>query len=102
MLNKRYFPTRIMQHCKEGTILTWYNNLLKEESQYDGSVKTMNRTEKGVPLGNLELFKSPERITYEAVSLTIPDEARVKWYLEGDGNVYYAPKLIVEERDLNV
>ena len=102
MLNKRYFPTRIMQHCKEGTILTWYNNLLKEESQYDGSVKTMNRTEKGVPLGDLEQFKSPERITYESVSLTIPDEARVKWYLEGDGNVYYAPKLIVEERDLNV
>ena len=101
MLNKRYFPTRIMQHCKEGTILTWYNNLLKEESQYDGSVKTMNRTEKGVPLGDLEQFKSPERITYESVSLTIPDEARVKWYLEGSGNTYYAPKLIVDNNDLN-
>ena len=101
MLNKRYFPTRIMQHCKEGTILTWYNNLLKEESQYDGSVKTMNRTEKGVPLGDLEQFKSPERITYETVSLTIPDEARIKWYLEGSGNTYYAPKLIVDNNDLN-
>ena len=101
MLNKRYFPTRIMQHCKEGTILTWYNNLLKEESQYDGSVKTMNRTEKGVPLGDLEQFKNPERITYETVSLTIPDEARVKWYLEGSGNTYYAPKLIVDNNDLN-
>ncbi len=100
MLNKRYFPTRIMQHCKEGTILTWYNNLLKEESQYDGSVKTMNRTEKGVPLGDLEQFKSPERITYESVSLTIPDEARIKWYLEGDGNVYYAPKLTVDNTDI--
>ena len=100
MLNKRYFPTRIMQHCKEGTILTWYNNLLKEESQYDGSVKTMNRTEKGVPLGDLEQFKSPERITYETVSLTIPDEARIKWYLEGSGNTYYAPKLIVDNNDL--
>ena len=100
MLNKRYFPTRIMQHCKEGTILTWYNNLLKEESQYDGSVKTMNRTEKGVPLGDLEQFKSPERITYETVSLTIPDEARIKWYLEGDGNVYYAPKLTVDNTDI--
>ena len=101
MLNKRYFPTRIMQHCKEGTILTWYNNLLKEESQYDGSVKTMNRTEKGVPLGDLEQFKNPERITYETVSLTIPDEARIKWYLEGSGNTYYAPKLIVDNNDLN-
>ena len=100
MLNKRYFPTRIMQHCKEGTILTWYNNLLKEESQYDGSVKTMNRTEKGVPLGDLEQFKSPERITYETVSLTIPDEARIKWYLEGEGNIYYAPQLITDNTDI--
>ncbi len=100
MLNKRYFPTRIMQHCKEGTILTWYNNLLKEESQYDGSVKTMNRTEKGVPLGDLEQFKSPERITYETVSLTIPDEARIKWYLEGEGNTYYAPQLITDNTDI--
>jgi len=100
MLNKRYFPTRIMQHCKEGTILTWYNNLLKEESQYDGSVKTMNRTEKGVPLGDLEQFKSPERITYESVSLTIPDEARIKWYLQGEGNIYYAPKLIIDNNDI--
>ena len=100
MLNKRYFPTRIMQHCKEGTILTWYNNLLKEESQYDGSVKTMNRTEKGVPLGDLEQFKNTERITYETVSLTIPDEARIKWYLQGEGNTYYAPKLVVDNNDL--
>jgi len=100
MLNKRYFPTRIMQHCKEGTILTWYNNLLKEESQYDGSVKTMNRTEKGVPLGDLEQFKSPERITYESVTLTIPDEARIKWYLQGEGNIYYAPKLIIDNNDI--
>tara|TARA_R100000655_G_scaffold23055_1_gene46573 strand:+ start:285 stop:950 length:666 start_codon:yes stop_codon:yes gene_type:complete len=100
MLNKRYFPTRIMQHCKQGTILTWYNNLLKEESQYDGSVKTMNRTEKGVPLGDLEQFKNTERITYETVSLTIPDEARIKWYLQGEGNTYYAPKLVVDNNDL--
>ena len=101
MLNKRYFPTRIMQHCKEGTILTWYNNFLKEESQYDGEIKTMHRTEKGKPLGDLEQFKNTERITYETVSLTIPDEARIKWYLEGSGNTYYAPKLIVDNNDLN-
>ena len=101
MMNKRYFPTRIMEHCKVGTILTWYNNLLKEESQYDGDVKTMNRLHNGKALGDLEQFKSPERITYETVSLTIPDEARVKWYLEGSGNTYYAPKLIVDNNDLN-
>ena len=100
MMNKRYFPTRIMEHCKVGTILTWYNNLLKEESQYDGDVKTMNRLHNGKALGDLEQFKSPERITYETVSLTIPDEARVKWYLEGDGNVYYAPKLTVDNTDI--
>ncbi len=100
MMNKRCFPTRIMEHCKVGTILTWYNNLLKEESQYDGDVKTMNRLHNGKALGDLEQFKSPERITYEAVSLTIPDEARVKWYLEGDGNVYYAPKLTVDNTDI--
>ena len=39
MLNKRHFPSRIMQHCKVGTILTWYNNFLEEESQYSGEQK---------------------------------------------------------------
>ena len=100
MLNKRYFPTRIMQHCKAGTILTWYNNYLEEQSQYDGDVKTITRTEKGKPLGDIEQFNSSERITYEQVSLTIPDKARIDWYLKGDGNTYYAPKLVVEESDL--
>ena len=60
----------------------------------------MNRTEKGVPLGDLEQFKNTERITYETVSLTIPDEARIKWYLQGEGNTYYAPKLVVDNNDL--
>ena len=55
-------------------MLTWYN-FLKEESQYDGEIKTMHRTEKGKPLGDLEQFKT-ERITTKRY-LTIPDEARI-------------------------
>jgi len=93
MLNKRHFPSRIMQHCKVGTILTWYNNFLEEESQYSGEQKK----HKG---HTIEQFDSPERITYEQVSLTIPDKARIDWYLKGDGNTYYAPKLVVESSDL--
>ena len=95
MINKRHFPSRIMQHCKVGTILTWYSNFLKEESQYSGDVKK----HKG---HIIEQFNNTERISYEQVELEIPDKARIDWYLKGDGNVYYAPKLIVEERDLNV
>ena len=101
MLNKRFFPSRILQHCKPGTILTWYNNYLKEESQYSGEVKTMNRTEKGKPLGDLEQFQRSERIIYDQVELEIPDEARIKWYLLGDGNTYYSPKLILDQDDFN-
>ena len=77
-----------------------YNNFLKEESQYDGEIKTIHRTEKGKPLGDLEQFKNTERITYGTVSLTIPDEARIKWYLQGEGNIYYAPKLIIDNNDI--
>jgi len=95
MLNKRHFPSRIMQHCKVGTILTWYSNFLSEESQYSGEQKYHKGHE-------LEQFDRTERITYETVSLTIPDEARIKWYLEGEGNIYYAPQLLVEEGDLSV
>ena len=101
MLNKRYFPTKIMEHCKVGTILTWYNNYLKKESQYSGEVKTMHRTEKGVPLGDLQQISRSDRIFYDQVELEIPDKARIKWYLLGEGNIYYAPKLIVDSKDLN-
>ena len=100
MLNKRFFPTRIMRHCKEGTILTWYNNYLEEQSQYDGDVKTMDRFYQGQPLGNVEQFERQERIEYSTVNLEIPEQARVKWYLKGDGNTYYAPKLVVDNDDL--
>jgi hypothetical protein len=94
MLNKRYFPTRIMQHCKEGTILTWYNNFLKDESQYDGDVKAIKKVHE------IEQFDRQERISYDTVTLEIPDEARIKWYLLGDGNTYYAPSLVVDSDDI--
>ena len=94
MLNKRYFPTRIMQHCKEGTILTWYNNFLQNQSQYDGDVKAIKKVHE------IEQFDRQERISYDTVTLEIPDEARMKWYLLGDGNTYYAPSLVVDSDDI--
>jgi hypothetical protein len=94
MLNKRYFPTRIMQHCKEGTILTWYNNFLQDQSQYDGDVKAIKKVHE------IEQFDRQERISYDTVTLEIPDEARIKWYLLGDGNTYYAPSLVVDSDDI--
>ena len=81
--------------------MTWYNNYLKKESQYSGEVKTMHRTEKGVPLGDLQQFSRSDRIFYDQVELEIPDKARIKCYLLGEGNIYYAPKLIVDSKDLN-
>jgi len=94
MLNKRYFPTRIMQHCKEGTILTWYNNFLQDQSQYDGDVKAIKKVHE------IEQFDRQERISYDTVTLEIPDEARIKWYLLGNGNTYYAPSLVVDSDDI--
>ena len=93
MINKRIFPSRIMQHCKEGTILTWYNNFLEEESQYDGTPKAHKGHE-------IEQFTRKNRISYETVDLAIPEKARTDWYLKGDGNTYYAPKLTVDNTDI--
>jgi len=95
MLNKRFFPTRIMQHCKEGTILTWYNNFLQEQSQYDGDIKAIKTVH------HIQQFERQERIEYSPVTLDIPEKARIDWYLKGDGNTYYAPKLVVDNDDLS-
>ncbi len=92
MINKRHFPSRIMQHCKVGTILTWYSNFLSEESQYSGEQKYHKRH-------IIEQFNRPERITYQQVGITIPEKARIDWYLKGEGNIYYAPQLIVDNND---
>lgn len=94
MINKRFFPGRIMQHCKEGTIITWYNNFLEKQSQYDGDIKKVDGHKK------IEQFDRTERITYQEVELSIPERARIDWYLKGDGNVYYAPQLIIDNDDL--
>jgi hypothetical protein len=94
MLNKRFFPTRIMQHCKEGTILTWYNNFLQEQSQYDGDIKAIKKVH------HIQQFERQERIEYSPVTLDIPEKARIDWYLKGNGNTYYAPKLVVDNNDL--
>ena len=94
MINKRFFPGRIMQHCKEGTIITWYNNFLEKQSQYDGDIKKVDGHKK------IEQFNRTERITYQEVELSIPERARIDWYLKGDGNVYYAPQLIIDNDDL--
>jgi len=94
MANKRFFPSRIMQHCKEGTILTWYSNFLEKQSQYDGDIKKIDGHQK------IEQFDRTERITYQEVELEIPDKARIDWYLKGEGNTYYAPQLLVDGEDL--
>ena len=95
MINKRFFASRIMQHCKVGTIITWYNNFLEKQSQYDGDVKKVDGHKK------IEQFDRTERITYQEVELSIPERARIDWYLKGTGNTYYAPQLIVDNNDLN-
>jgi len=94
MANKRFFPSRIMQHCKEGTILTWYSNFLEKQSQYDGDIKKIDGHQK------IEQFDRTERITYQEVELEIPDKARIDWYLKGEGNIYYAPQLITDNTDI--
>ena len=40
-----------------------------------------------------------DRITYHEVEVEIPDNARIQWYLEGEGNIYYVPELIVGKED---
>ena len=94
MINKRFFPSRIMQHCKVGTIITWYSNFLEKQSQYDGDIKKIDGHKK------IEQFNRTERITYQEVELSIPERARIDWYLKGDGNVYYAPQLITDSTDI--
>ena len=94
MINKRFFPSRIMQHCKVATIISWYNNFLEKQSQYDGDIKKVDGHKK------MEQFDRTERITYQEVELSIPERARIDWYLKGTGNVYYAPQLIIDEQDL--
>ena len=49
----------------------------------------------------IEQFDRTERITYQQVELEIPDKARIDWYLKGEGNIYYAPQLVVDNNDLN-
>ena len=46
-----------MQHCKEGTILTWYNNFLQEQSQYDGDIKAIKRVH------HIEQFERQEELS---------------------------------------
>ena len=40
-------------------------------------------------------------LQYHEVELEIPDNARIKWYLEGEGNIYYAPELVVNKDEIN-
>jgi len=87
MRNKPNFPWLIAPYCKEGTILSWYNNLLQTSSIYSSGYS------------NVHHYWNNDRITYHEVELEIPDEARIKWYLEGEGNIYYAPELIIGEND---
>jgi len=94
MINKRFFASRIMQHCKVGTIITWYNNFLEKQSQYDGDIKKVDGHKK------IEQFDRTERITYQEVELEIPERARIDWYLKGEGNTYYAPQLITDNTDI--
>jgi hypothetical protein len=87
MKNKPNFPWLIAPYCKEGTILSWYNNVLRTGSVYSEKYEHHHH------------YWNNDRITYHEVELEIPDEARIKWYLEGEGNIYYAPELIIGEND---
>jgi len=87
MKNKPNFPWLIAPYCKEGTILSWYNNVLRTSSVYSEKYEHHHH------------YWNNDRITYHEVELEIPDEARIKWYLEGEGNIYYAPEIIMGEQD---
>tara|TARA_R100001594_G_scaffold22222_1_gene42962 strand:- start:482 stop:1165 length:684 start_codon:yes stop_codon:yes gene_type:complete len=87
--NKPEFPELIAKHCKVGTIVTWYNNILQESSIYSSGYS------------DIPSYWNDNRINYETVSVSIPDSARVKWYLEGSGNTYYAPALTVNSDEIN-
>ena len=87
MMNKRGFPWLIVPYCKEGTILSWYNNVLRPSSVYSEGYEKVHH------------YWNNDRITYHEVELEIPDNARIQWYLEGEGNIYYAPELIIGEND---
>ena len=87
MRNKPNFPWLIAPYCKEGTILSWYNNVLRTGSVYSEKYEHHHH------------YWNNDRITYHEVELEIPDNARIKWYLEGKGNIYYAPEIIMGEND---
>ena len=87
MMNKRGFPFLIAPYCKEGTILSWYNNILRPSSIYsEGYEKVFH-------------YLNNDRIVYHEVEVEIPDNARIQWYLEGEGNIYYVPELILGKED---
>ena len=77
-----------IDYRKEGTIVSWYNNVLRPSSVYSEGYEKVHH------------YWDNDRITYHEVELEIPDKARIDWYLKGDGDVYYAPKLIVDNNDL--
>lgn len=89
MFNKPDFPELVAKHCKVGTIISWYNNILQESSIYSSGYSGITE------------YWDDERIEYESVSVSIPDSARIKWYLEGSGNTYYSPKLVVNADDID-
>ena len=87
MRNKPNFPWLIAPYCKEGTIVSWYNNVLRPSSIYSEGYEKVHH------------YWDNDRITYHEVELEIPEEARIQWYLEGEGNIYYAPEIIMGEQD---
>ena len=87
MMNKKGFPWLIAPYCKEGTIVSWYNNVLRPSSVYSEGYEKVHH------------YWDNDRITYHEVELEIPEEARIQWYLEGEGNIYYAPEIIMGEQD---
>lgn len=89
VFNKPEFPELIAKHCKVGTIITWYNNILEESSIYSSGYS------------DIPIYWDNDRIVYETVNVEIPENARIKWYLEGTGNIYYSPALTVNEDEIN-
>jgi len=89
MINKPSFPELICKNCKEGTIISWYNNILQQSSIYSSGYS------------DIPIYWDNDRINFYEVELEIPDNARIKWYLEGEGNIYYAPELVVNKDEIN-
>ena len=78
------FPHMILDVCKNGTIVSFFNDYLKPKTIYQGVD------------GKFPLFLEDSLVNFYRVGIEPPDEID---YLSGDGDFYFVPEWIVSEKD---